>query len=176
MPNTTNLRRDVTHDRLLSLLSYDTATGLFTWIAGRHAGKIAGTKHNEGYMVIGIDGVRYLSHRLAWFYVTGEWPKGKLDHRDRNRGNSAFDNLREVTSAQNSLNSGKRARKHDLPRGVWRKYRRYLAVTTLREAGGRRKQITIGRFDSPEEAHQAWRSFMADRYGADFLPTQEVSA
>lgn len=25
----------------------------------------------------------YLGSRLAWFYMTGSWPKGEVDHKDQ---------------------------------------------------------------------------------------------
>ncbi len=46
---------------------------------------------------INIARVRYPAGQLAWLYVTGEWPAGKVYHKDfREKGNgynNAFDNL-----------------------------------------------------------------------------------
>lgn len=95
------------HDRLVSLLLYDEHTGLFTWRVNKgnvRAGVRAGMKAANGYWRIRIDGTYYPSQRLAWFYVTGTWPTGVIDHIDRDTDNNAFANLRDATVAQNQHN------------------------------------------------------------------------
>jgi len=42
-----------------------------------------------------------MAHRLAWFYMEGEWPTGHINHiRDDNR----WVNLREVSNQENHKN------------------------------------------------------------------------
>ena len=53
------------------------------------------------YQRITIGGYDYYAHRLAWFYVYGEWPVNELDHIDEDKENNAIDNLREATHAEN---------------------------------------------------------------------------
>lgn len=130
------------------------------------AGSIAGTPHGEGYVLIGIYGEQYLAHRLAFLYMTGAWPKGKLDHRDRVRNNNVWGNLRPATNSQNGINSTRKPR--NLPRGVFFHHGKYEARTTRRDQ--EQRNVTIGRFASPEEAHQAWRNYMAAAHGPEFLP------
>jgi len=45
----------------------------------------------------------YLAHRLAWFYVYGEFPT-MIDHIDGNRTNNKISNLRQVSSKENQCN------------------------------------------------------------------------
>lgn len=97
----------LTHDHLLLILSYSKESGNFVWLIryGRaHPGKIAGTVRPDGYVVIGIDGKRYKAHRLAWFYVNGKWPRGRLDHGDNCGSNNRWVNLRRATHSQNMAN------------------------------------------------------------------------
>ena len=96
----------LTHERLKSLLRYDPETGVFTWlVSGKRmrVGDAAGCPNGSGYIAIGLDRGLYLGHRLAWFYVTGEWPT-RLDHEDRNRSNNRWKNLRPATHKQNMEN------------------------------------------------------------------------
>ena len=91
----------ITHQRLLESIRYNPENGYFIWPNG----DIAGTERNDGYCQINILGKIYLAHRLAWFYVTGEWPIGKLDHQDNDRLNNRWENLRLATNGQNAWNS-----------------------------------------------------------------------
>lgn len=73
----------LTQERLKELLKYDPETGLFTWISRKPKVKlntIAGYKTKRGYILIGVDRVYYFGHRLAFFYMTGQWPKEVIDH------------------------------------------------------------------------------------------------
>lgn len=171
MPNTRQFRTDVTVERLRELLDYDPASGVFTWRVRRgpaKPGAVAGSPHREGYTVIVIDQVTYLAHRLGVLYVTGKWPDGLIDHRDRKPGNGAFSNLRPATAAQNSINSTRADR--GLPRGVFRHRNRFVAMTTRRDLPQR--NVRIGSFETPEAAHAAWLAYMIEHHGPDFLPEE----
>jgi hypothetical protein len=145
----------LTHDRLLQVLNYDPETGDFVWKQqlSTSKGKIgtkAGCVGPGGYWQIGIDEVRFLGHRLAWFYVFGIWPK-RLDHKDGTRTNNRIANLREATVSQNAANKhcqknisgfkGVQAR----PNNRWR---------ALIEVNG--KCLTLGTFGTPQEASAAY--------------------
>ena len=73
-----NQRKLVTLSRLHEALDYDANTGIFTWRVRRGGiplGKVAGTTNHTGHVQIMLDGLFYGAHRLAWFYVHGEWTK-----------------------------------------------------------------------------------------------------
>ena len=57
-----------------------------------------------GYLRGAILGVHYSAHRVAWALHFGEWPKGQIDHIDRNRRNNAIENLRSVRPIDNNRN------------------------------------------------------------------------
>jgi len=88
------------HKDLLARLDYDPISGHFTWIRSTRnhklIDKVAGcVDKSKGYRELRIDGVKYLAHRLAWFYMTGSFPDLQIDHLDRERDNNAWSNLEE---------------------------------------------------------------------------------
>ena len=99
--------RKLTLDRLREVLSYDHETGIFTWLkfkAGVRCGSRAGYLGTSGYRRIRIDGEEYKSSRLAWLYMTDEWPKNLIDHINTDKSDDRFSNLREATVSQNGAN------------------------------------------------------------------------
>ena len=106
----------ISQDRLHALFIYEPETGVFirrVTLCGRAVeGSIAGTLKTDGYVVITVDGYRYPAHRLAWFYMTGAWPKADTDHINGLRSDNRFSNLREATRSENQQNQ-KRARSNN---------------------------------------------------------------
>jgi hypothetical protein len=73
----------LTQLRLRELLDYDPATGIFRSRRSQSKlkiGDVAGVINTHGYNIIGVDGERLRGARLAWLYMTGEWPKEHVDH------------------------------------------------------------------------------------------------
>lgn len=141
---------NLTQALLKAKLTYNPATGLFTWNKGQRysAGVIAGTTFN-GYIIIKLAQRRYRAHRLAWLYMTGEWPKNEIDHDNRDRADNRWSNLRDKTSGQNKLNAGLRKDNTSGSKGVHRDSRngRFIAQITL---GGRTEHL--GSFATNDEA------------------------
>lgn len=127
-----NLERQkaLTVDTLRDALSYDPETGIFRWRYDRaslaKAGQIAGSPtHKKGYRFIRVNYNRYLAHRLAWFYVYGEWPSGPIDHINGNTDDNSIANLRVVTRQQNSWNSATRLQSQTGVKNVFKKGNSY---------------------------------------------------
>src|SRR5581483_1831371 len=139
--------------RLQRLLNYDPETGIFNWRGGHkkvRAGMVAGTPDKDGYISICIDRRLYKAHRLAWLWMTGEWPEDEIDHRDLARANNRFSNLREATHAQNAFNREKRGYTFDKRRDVF--------VARIRDGG---KYRHLGQFGTAKEATAAYNKAAA---------------
>lgn len=167
---------DLTLDRLKELLSYDPETGLFEWrvtkIGKARAGARAGVVTDHGYVSIGVDGRRYYAHRLAWYYMKGEWPARLVDHKDLDGLNNTWDNLRLASKSQNGANSRLSKRNRSGLKGAyWDKSRRTW-FSTIRVNG---KTIGLGYFSSAEEAAAAFAR-ESIKYRGEFARTGESDA
>lgn len=142
----------------LERLSYDRETGLFKWaVSGRgiKKGRIAGSITADGYWQIKAGFSVYSAHRLAWFFVHGEWPNGEIDHINGDRKDNRIGNLRVVDRAGNSQN--RRVAHVDnkstgLLGATWNKqhkcYQAKIQANKVRHH--------LGYFDDPIEAHKAY--------------------
>jgi hypothetical protein len=146
-------------ERLQEVLHYDPETGIFTWLKVKHRtirpGDEAGRFSPYGYITVKVDQIEYMAHRLAWFYMTGAWPTDQIDHRDRNRANNRWVNLREATNKQNHENIGLSCRNTSGIKGVrWDSQRgKWFAFITHH-----RRMQNLGRFADLDDAIAARRS------------------
>lgn len=155
----------LTADRLRELFRYDYRTGVFTRrvrAGNRLAGEVAGNSTN-GYIEIGIDGVSYKAHRLAWLYVYGHWPNDQLDHRDLVRSNNRLSNLRQANNTQNNCNQPIRTNNTSGYKGVSFCKQTGRWAARIRAHG---KKIHIGRFETPYDAHLAYTDAANNLHGA----------
>lgn len=153
--------------RLRELLDYDPAIGVFRWrkhadVNPRYWGRRAGTASGNGYRQIQIDFIRYFEHRLAWLYVTGEWPDQQVDHRNRIRDDNRFPNLRKATSSQNHFNTTKQKNNTSGVKGVSFDTRRKKWRACICK---NRKQQLLGYFSTKIEAADAYALAAAKLHG-----------
>ena len=101
----------VTAEYLRETLDYDPETGHLTWRSDRKfakAGDIAGgiktRSHRLSYVVIYLNGKNHYAHRLAFLWMTGEWPN-EVDHLDGDGTNNAWSNLSNGTHSDNMRNT-----------------------------------------------------------------------
>lgn len=157
---------ETTISRILELLSYNSETGRFTWIKKPcrriRCGDVAMNKSPTGYVRIGIDGKRYLAHRLAWLYVYGEWPSGDIDHINGDTSDNRIANLRDCTRSQNLLNQGKHKNNKSGNKGVFYDSRRnkWVAKSQIN-----RRQAYLGSFESKAAASLAYARFATEKHG-----------
>lgn len=93
----------------LDVYNYDPLTGIFTLKITRGpktVGSVSGGLNKDGYIQIDFNGKKYLSHRMAWLFMNGEWPDGIIDHKDTVRSNNKYDNLRVVNNSISNRNRG----------------------------------------------------------------------
>lgn len=170
---TARILPQLTAERLREVLHYDKTTGVFRWKINCHpvkAGDIAGCQTACGYRQIKIDKRIYRSHRLAWLYVTGEWPLSMLDHRNGDRSNNEFDNLRECNGTQNNGNIGKRSFNKSGFKGVYRNGKWSTWVATI---GLKKRVLFLGCHATPEAAAMAYDAAAIAQYG-EFAVTNKM--
>lgn len=147
-------RNDLSLERLKTLVSYDAETGVFTRLVSvplAPAGSQCLCKNKLGYIVFRVDGRLYLAHRLAWFYMYGEWP-GAIDHINGDRSDNRLENLRAGDQTINMWNAAKSVRNTSGLKGASRlqngKWRSQIVV--------RGQHYSLGWHDTAEEAHAAY--------------------
>lgn len=159
----------LTVERLKALMAYDPETGDFTYIAAPRShsevlGKVAGCLQVEGYHVCKIDGIAYRAHRLAWLFMTGEWPAGQIDHRNGIRNDNRWANLRPASLAENARNARVKKTSKSGVKGVWRddrlKSNNWFASICVD-----RVKHPLGRFSSKEAAASAYRAAAVELHG-----------
>jgi HNH endonuclease/AP2 domain len=149
-------QQNLTHERLLEVISYDPVTGVFVWkkpLNGRiKVGQIAGSINTNGHRQIRIDKYFWVAHRLAWFYVNKTWPENEIDHIDLVKDNNSIGNLREATRIENCSNRTASALTNTSGyKGVSRLRGKWHAQ--IKQAG---KCYHLGYFDDPKVAHEAY--------------------
>ena len=123
-----------------------------------HIGKPAGTINSKGYIKIQLNGQMYSAHRLIYqiAHSIDILPTGiQIDHVDGNKQNNNPANLRIATNQENQRNvkiqknntSGFKGVSYEKDRNKWK-----ASISN----GSRR--INLGRFNSPEEAHAAYKN------------------
>jgi hypothetical protein len=158
--------KELTAERLRERLDCDPETYVFKWKVSPNrrfpVGSVAGYKNNCGYIVICIDGRRYLAHHLIRLYFRGVWPEPGYDVDHHNLDRSELSNLRHATRSQNQANkraradntSGFKGATFDKRRGKW-----------LAQIMVNKKHHHLGYFDTAEDAHLAYAAAALKHFG-----------
>lgn len=148
-------------ERIRNRLAYDENVCGLIWTTvhtGRgnnqvKVGDTAGTLDN-GYLRICFSDSEFghktvKVHHIVWYLVTGEWPTEQIDHRDENRANNHFDNLRLASCSQQNINHGVRADNKLGEKNIcYRKKRQTFAVQISRD----KKVVLYKEYKTIEEA------------------------
>lgn len=158
-------------ERLRLILTYQPESGCFLWnvesrsgfkqsVVNHLPGDEAGTpRKSDGRIVIRIDGRTYLRYRLAWLWMTGQWPIREIDHVDGDPANDRISNLREASRGLNQQNIRRpiKTKKSSKYLGVFAN-KKGRAAPWRAAIGDRGRQIHLGAFMTEEEAHEAYLS------------------
>ena len=123
-----------------------------------------GSLDGRGYGQLSVNGRVVKAHRWAWEREHGPIPDGLyVDHACWEPSCVNADHLRLATPQENQQNrsGAQKGRKHDLPRGVTRHGRGYMAAV---QSGG--QSHYLGTFSTPELASQAAQTKRAVLFGA----------
>lgn len=167
----------ITLGRLNKLLRYDQKTGFFSWRVRRGSRKpgdragspsLSGHQKSGGvtgrrltYWTITVDGKTYVASRLAYFYMTGNWPPQTIDHKDRNSLNDAWENLRPATRSQNEANKAAYRNSSTGLKGIWPLPDGRYAARIYRD----HKSNWLGVFETPDLAHSAYAAAAVEHDG-----------
>ena len=162
---------DLTQNSLKGLLHYNPSTGAWTWLLRedddrwnrRYAGTRAGTIGGYGYRLIMLRPRQYRSGRLAVLYVTGEWPIGFVDHKNRDRADDRWNNLRVGSNSQNSANMGINSTNKSGLKGVHYHTRTGKWVAQIRIPHQGKK--FLGYFDDKFKAAEVYRIHALQLHG-----------
>lgn len=169
---------ELTAEQARRLLRYEPETGKLYWLERpremfqtsrafgtwntRYAGQEAlSYVDGHGYRRGNLLGRTYQSYRVIWLIQTGEWPEGHIDHINGVRDDNRWENLRQVTNAENQRNAKRRIDNKSGVTGVfWSKRRgKWYA-----QVGTRSALKHLGSFSTIEEAEAA-RRIANIRYG-----------
>jgi len=159
----------LTYEAASEFIRYCPNTGVFyrfKRLKRRTEIKIAGTVYKENYIEITIKGRRYRAHRLAFLLMTKSWPKGYVDHIDRNGKNNRWCNLRQATPSENMMNrSIQKNSATGVPGVCWmRKNKRWRAYIKVN-----REYIHLGLHRNIDDAINA-RHEAEEKYFGEFSP------
>lgn len=159
------VRRSITHEELKRLVRYSPTTGIFRRRTASYQnihpiGEVMGGVNPHGYLMIQIYNIQYRAHRLAWFYMKGEWPPITVDHKDLNKLNNRWLNLRLATFSQQQANTA--AQKDNKLKGVHFNKNRGNWYAMIFFNG---EHIYLGTHKTELEAHEAYKKAAINLFG-----------
>lgn len=162
--NGSSSKEMLTQERLKHFISYCPLTGLFVRIRNHQSAKASTviTTRTKGYIDIQIDNKVYKAHRLAFLYMTGNFPPEFVDHINGNRSDNRFSNLRLATLAENNGNTHTPRGRSGILGVDWdtksRKWHARIKVDKINH--------NLGYFNSQEDAVMAYKAAKEKRLAA----------
>lgn len=154
-----------TREMLASVFTYNPDTGLFL-----RRGRVSGCLDGYGYIRLNVKKRSFRAHQLAWLWVHGRWPIGRLDHHNGIRSDNRIENLREGSVPQQNQNSCVRRDAESGRKGVeisTRPGRRKRWKARIMAFG---KRYNLGAFPTIEAAGEAYDKKARELHG-EFMPS-----
>lgn len=156
--------------RVREMLFYIPTTGQFLWLPRdgdirwnrAYAWKEAGAIDSKGYRQLKIGKRIVLAHRLAWALMTNEWPKEEIDHKNTDKKDNRWTNLRCATRAQNKANAHLRRDNKSGYVGVSNSPTSGKFIATIVVKG---KSTHLGTFKTAKAASEAYKTASRKHYG-----------
>jgi hypothetical protein len=104
-----------------------------------------------------IDGEKFQAHRLAWFYVHGEWPDGDLKQLNGDYDDCSLANLRPISRIEQARLRSTLSTKTSGLRGVSRAARGKWKVSITANY----EQVMLGVFGAKEQASAVYEHAMS---------------
>lgn len=143
---------------------YDPTTGVMSRLkssGGARAGSTVGSDNGKGYLRCSFQRSLYLVHILIYVLVTGEMVE-TIDHRDLDKKNNAWDNLRPTNKSGNEKNTTHRVTSTTGVKNVyWIAERNKFRVQFKVEG----KTKTFGYYTTLEESAQVAKSKRLELHG-----------
>lgn len=157
-------------DFLDECFAYDPLTGIMRWKKRprihfdsnqaykmwntRYAGMVCDTRRGN-YLGVSINGVSYYIHRLIWMIMTNDQPPRSIDHKDGDKYNNQWDNIRNGDSGVNGKNAAIRSDNTSGMAGV----RKRLNGNWYVMVGTPPDRVYLGDYDNLEEAKRVCREY-----------------
>ena len=123
---------------------------------------------NRGYLIVDLykNNIRkhFSIHQLVGIHFLPNWNNYKeIDHKNRNKLDNRVINLRWCSRSENLRNTSKTEGCSSKYKGVYFNKSRYKWIAEFRckELFGRKKKF-LGRFNTEEEAYNAWKKFVLE--------------
>ncbi|SFH83618.1 HNH endonuclease [Bradyrhizobium sp. cf659] len=151
----THQKPQLAADRLREILTYDPASGVFI----RDGKAVGWARPSDRLVYITVDYRSYLASRLAWLYMTDEWPPRSVSYRDKDPANLRWGNLRLASPKQTAY--GRTARNklgikgiRETPNG---NFRASIHVND--------RTLNLGTFTTKEAAAEAYATAAREHFG-----------
>lgn len=144
-----SFKQCLTQERLKEILQYNSETGEFSRHVPWKGTLKSGCLNPAGYIVISVDYQLYQASRLAFLYMTGEFPTQFIDHINMDRSDNRWENLRECSKGENSQNTTVKRHNKCGVKNVYWSNRDKKWVAEIRSAG---RRISLGYHDALELA------------------------
>lgn len=165
------LDAEISHAEVRRIMAYDPETGILRWRVRadrdhswnmRFSGEEAGAVLTLGYRYINFNKRLHPAHRIAWLWMTGDWPKDDIDHINGDRADNRWANLRAATQMQNSANQKVRSTNTSGTKGVCWIAKKGRWRASIMVAG---KTIYLGYFSALDDAIAARKAAETEHHG-----------